>query len=223
MKLKPGSGKKPKSGTKSSPKSGSDLVRKGYSKIARQYSEQRDKYESRALLARFSKLLPRGSKVIDLGSGAGVPVAKYLIDNGYSVVGIDFADGMVKLAKKNVPQAGFMKIDMTRMRFGPDSFNGAVSFYALIHVPREKHAGIYKKLHRMIKPDGIMFLNACGTDPDGWVGIETDYFGVPMSWSFYGPEKTSKIIEDAGFEILWSKVLKIGGEKQFWVLARNLK
>ncbi|MFH2106075.1 MAG: methyltransferase domain-containing protein [Candidatus Micrarchaeota archaeon] len=200
----------------------SELVRKGYTKIAKIYHEQRGRYKNNALLAKFSKQLPKG-KVLDLGCGAGIPIAKFLIEKGYCVVGIDFAHGMIKLAKKNVPKAKFIRMDATKMRFRLNSFDGAVSFYALIHIPRKKHERIYKKLHKILKPNAIIFINASGIDANGWEGYEKDYLGVPMFWSFYSPKKTSKLIEDAGFEIMWSKILKLGGEKQFWVLAKNKK
>ncbi|MEW5995989.1 MAG: class I SAM-dependent methyltransferase [Candidatus Micrarchaeota archaeon] len=201
----------------------SKSVREGYEKIAKEYHKRRDRYKNTILLEKFRKNLPKGSWIIDLGCGAGVPVAKFLAGKGYKVTGIDFSKEMLRLARKNVPKAKFIRMDMTKMRFGSDSFDGAVSFYAMIHVPREKHAGIYRKLHRILKPGGIILVNAGGSDRNGWEGYEKDYMGVPMFWSFYGPERTSRMIMDAGFEILWSRILELGGEKQFWVLARNRK
>lgn len=66
-----------------------------------------------------------------------------------------------------------------------------------------------------------MILNASGTKT--WEETSKDYLGVPMFWSFYNPKMTLKLINNAGFEVIWSKILKIGGEKQFWVLAKNKK
>ena len=167
------------------------------------------------------KKFPKNSRILDLGSGSGVPVARFLATKGYKVIGIDFADGMIKLARKNVPKARFVRMDITKMKFKPKSFDGAVSFYAMIHVPREKHARVYRKLHRVLKPDSHVLFNASGDDKDGCEEYKEDYLGVPMFWSYYGPKKISKIIIDAGFEIVWSKVLRLGGENQFWVLAKN--
>ena len=199
----------------------SEIVRKGYNKIAEIYDKQRKIYQSKGLLLRFLKYIPKNSFVLDLGCGAGTPVTKFLADNKCKVLGIDFSDGMLKLARKNVKKAKFIKMDITKMKFKENSFDGAVSFYALIHVPREQHESIYKNLHKIIKPDGIIMFNACGTLT--WEETARDYLGVPMHWSFYSPKITLKMIKDVGFEILWSKVLKIGNEKQFWVLAKNKK
>jgi ubiquinone/menaquinone biosynthesis C-methylase UbiE len=201
----------------------SEIVRKGYDRIARTYHEQRGRYPDKRLLAMISSRLKKGSSVLDLGCGAGVPVARYLVKKGFRVTGIDFSPSMVRFARRNVPKARFILMDITKMRFKPDSFNGAVSFYAIIHIPREKHAKIYKKLYRILKPGSFILLNACGTDVNGWEEYAEDYLGAPMFWSFYGPKKTSQMIASAGFDILWGRILSLGGEKQFWVLAKKVR
>ena len=203
------------------PKQNSEIVRKGYNKLAEKYNKQRKLYQSKPLLLKFLKYLPKNSKVLDLGCGAGIPVSKFLVDNGCKVTGIDFSDGMLKLARKNVPAAKFIKMDITKIKFKENSFDGVISFYAIIHIPRNYHSKIYKDLHKILKPDGILFANASGTNT--WEETAKDYLGVPMFWSFYNPKITLKIIKNADFEVLWSKVLKIGNEKQFWVLAKNKK
>ncbi len=199
----------------------SEVVRKGYTRIAEKYDRQRHRFKNTALLNNFFKRLGGGAKILDLGCGAGVPVAKFFADRGRKVTGIDFAEGMLALARLNVPRARFVKMDMRKLTFAENSFDGAVSFYAIIHVPRREHEKIYRGLHRILKPGGMILVNACG--PGAWEVRVKDYLGVEMFWSFYGPSHTLEIIRKAGFKILWSKVLKLGGEKQFWVLAENFK
>ena len=199
----------------------SEIVRKGYTKIAARYANQRDIYPDKALLSRFTRHVPKKSRVLDLGCGAGIPIDKHLADKGYKVTGIDFADGMIKLARKNVRNAKFVKMDITKMNFPSNYFDAAISFYAIIHIPRKNHSKIYKKLHKILKPNAIMMLNASGQKT--WEETVKDYLGVPMFWSFYSPKKTLKIIQKESFEIIWSKVLKLGGEQQFWIFAKNEK
>jgi 2-polyprenyl-3-methyl-5-hydroxy-6-metoxy-1,4-benzoquinol methylase len=61
--------------------------------------------------------LRRASRVLDLGCGAGVPVARQLTENGFNVVGIDASGNQVKLAQRNVPNAEFICADMTGYYF----------------------------------------------------------------------------------------------------------
>lgn len=199
----------------------SEVVRAGYNKIGKMYHEQRSAFPSHGLLTEFSRQLDEGSRVIDLGCGAGKPVDSFLVGRGYKVVGVDFSNTMLKLARKNVPKAKFVRKDMTRIDFRDNYFDGAVSFYAIIHVPREKHAKIFKSLHRIVKPNGIILVNAGGTKK--WEGYAENYLGVKMYWSHYGKAQTVAMIKKAGFRVIWSKVLHLGGENGFWILAKNKK
>ena len=183
-----------------------EIVKKGYTKIAEKYHKQRHLYHNKSLLLKFIKYLPKNSRVLDLGCGAGVPISKFLSDKEYRVTGIDFADGMLRLARKNVLKAKFLKMDMTKMNFKPNSFDGAVSFYAIIHIPREKHSRIYKRLNKILKNSAVMLVNAGGHKE--WEEFVEDYMGTQMFWSFYSPKKTLSMIEDAGFKIIWNKIME---------------
>ena len=92
-------------------KKSSEIVRKGYNKIAEKYNRQRKLYQSKPLLSKFLKYLPKKAVILDLGCGAGVPVSKFLGDNEYNIIGIDFSDGMLKLARVNVKKAKFIRME----------------------------------------------------------------------------------------------------------------
>jgi 2-polyprenyl-3-methyl-5-hydroxy-6-metoxy-1,4-benzoquinol methylase len=68
------------------------LVRKGYDKIAEEYQTDRHAFDHSEELAEFARLLPKNGEVLDAGCGAGVPVAKFLVEAGFEVVGIDFSE-----------------------------------------------------------------------------------------------------------------------------------
>ncbi len=56
-----------------------DSVRKGYNKIAKTYLKNRDQFKNQKYLEKFIELLPKGSSVLDIGCGAGVPIDSYEI------------------------------------------------------------------------------------------------------------------------------------------------
>jgi 2-polyprenyl-3-methyl-5-hydroxy-6-metoxy-1,4-benzoquinol methylase len=91
------------------------------------------------LLAGFSSLLPPGGDVLDIGCGAGVPVARFLVRAGFKVTGVDVSSSMLELARVHVPEANFVKMDMRQLEFDADCFDGICAFYSLFHVPREEH------------------------------------------------------------------------------------
>jgi ubiquinone/menaquinone biosynthesis C-methylase UbiE len=195
------------------------LVKKGYDKIAEEYQIDRQAFDHSRELVEFAGFLPKSGKVLDVGCGAGVPVAKFLVEAGFEVVGIDFSEKMLKLARKNVPQATFVRKDMIKMDFADNSFDGLTAFYSIIHVPREKHSLLFKRFNRILRPDGTMLV--C-MGPDDWESTE-EYYGIRMFWSQYSPEKSLQLVNDAGFEVISDKILERGKERHYWILARNKK
>jgi ubiquinone/menaquinone biosynthesis C-methylase UbiE len=193
------------------------IVEGGYNRIAQSYQDQRNRFHNREDLERLLVLLPKNPKVLDAGCGAGVPVAKFLTERGCRVIGVDLSQKMIELARKNVPGAEFIKREMTELEFEENSFDGLTAFYSVIHVPREKHAELLQNFHRILKPGGVMLISMGAGE---WEGIE-EFHGVEMFWSHYGPERSLELIKQAGFEILFDKLEKRGGEEHYWILAIN--
>jgi ubiquinone/menaquinone biosynthesis C-methylase UbiE len=196
-----------------------EIVRKGYDKIAERYHAIRYTFDNKKELGEFVSLLPKNAKVLDVGCGAGVPVAQFLVDFGFDVTGIDFSKNMLKLAGRNVPKAKFLLKDMTKLDFEADSIDGLTALYSVIHVPREKHFSLFQSFHRILKPQGIMLV--C-LGPDEWEATDNDY-GTEMFWSGYSPRKSLQLLKKAGFEIISNSALARGGERHYWILARNKK
>jgi ubiquinone/menaquinone biosynthesis C-methylase UbiE len=196
-----------------------NVVKKGYDGITEEYQANRGKFDHRKELTQFAALLPENAKILDVGCGAGVPVAQFLAEYGFDVTGIDFSENMLKLARKNVPKATFINKDMNELDFAANSFDGLTAFYSIIHVPKEKHYSLFESFHRVLKPEGMMLV--C-MGPDEWEATD-EYLGTTMFWSQYSPEKSLQLVKNAGFQIVSDQILARGGEKHYWIMARNKK
>ena len=106
-----------------------ELVRSAYDRCAEAYAGQR-RTTAGPELDWLTGRLPAGSRVLDVGCGAGVPVAAQLAAD-FSVTGIDISPKMTALAGSNVPAARFVTADATEIEFPPGSFDAIVSFYAI--------------------------------------------------------------------------------------------
>ena len=193
------------------------IVEAGYDDIARTYHQQRDRFKSDELLAGFSSLLPSGGDLLDAGCGAGVPVARFLVDTGFKVTGVDISSSMLDLARAHVPEATFVKMDMRRLAFDAGSFDGICAFYSLFHVPREDHFKVLMGFNRLLRQEGILLFSS---GRDAWEGIE-DFHGARMFWSHPDRAVTRQLVLDAGFAVLMSEVQEHGGEEHYWVMARK--
>src|SRR6187549_742162 len=70
------------------------------------------------MLGEFAGRLGPGSRVLDLGCGAGIPSTKWLAER-FDVTGIDVSDGQVDAARRNVPEASFICADLADVDFAP--------------------------------------------------------------------------------------------------------
>ena len=180
-----------------------ETVKSGYNKIADRYLAERtlDSPDVQ-LIHDFIELLAPKSKVLDAGCGAGIPIAKMLAEQ-FDVIGVDFSEAQVALAKKNVPNAHFMCADMTELDFPDESLDGICSYYAIIHIPREEHEALFESFYRMLKTSGVALL--CLGAEHLIDDIEEDYLGTRMYWSHYDSDTYIKMLKESGFNIIWAK------------------
>ncbi len=99
-----------------------EIVKTGYDKIAGLYLKEREKFENWKELQEFCSKLPSNAKILDVGCGTGIPIASYLIQNGFEVVGIDLSSEMVTVARQNLPGTTIVKMNMAEIEFPPESF-----------------------------------------------------------------------------------------------------
>jgi len=202
-------------------------VESGYDLMAEQYLATKNREDPLALTALedLAVLLPREAAVLDLGCGAGVPVTRWLSDKGFAVTGVDVSARQLELARNYVPEATFIKADMTEVSFAPGSLDAVVAFHSIIHVPRTEHPTLLERIHRWLRPEGIFLATMTLTDSEGrdddWEG-----WGAPMVWSHYDGDTNVALLREAGFVIRYAEPRTGGGpgdesETWLWVLARK--
>lgn len=103
--------------------------------------------------------LPSGVRVLDLGCGAGLPVARNLQDRGFVVTGIDGSRRQIELARGNAPGATFIEADMTSAEFAAASFGAVTAFYSITHIPRDLHSGLFLHIASWLQPGGILLAS----------------------------------------------------------------
>jgi len=181
-----------------------DVVRAGYDAIGVAYSAARQKdQQSLPLVRELIDRLPTGAAVLDAGCGSGVPVTMAL-SNHFDITGVDISETQLELARRSIPRATFVCRDMTELDFPAGSFDAICSFYAIIHVPREEHRPLPLNFHRMLKPGGLLLLCMGAVD---WPGEVEEFYGAPMYWSHFDAETNLRMVREAGFALIWSRMI----------------
>ncbi len=174
------------------------FVRAAYDRCAMDYARQR-RTTADTELSLIAEPLSPGSRVLDVGCGAGIPVVKQLA-NKFEVTGIDISSSMIGMARRNVPSATFIHADVMEIDFSAASLDAIVSYYAIFHIPRQEHRELFRRFARWLRPGGLLLFTVARQD-DGPGYTEDDFFGETMYWSNFGPGTYRKILAESGFGI----------------------
>ncbi len=182
-----------------------NTVREGYNAIADRYLAERTRDSADVhLLANFIERLPAGAEILDAGCGAGSPITQILSER-FHITGVDFSEAQVELARKNVPNAKFLCEDLTQLNFPENTFDGIVSYYAIIHIPREEHESLLVNFHRMLKLGGFALL--CLGAEHLIDDVDENYLGARMYWSHFDSDTYLNMAKEIGYTIVWSKIV----------------
>jgi SAM-dependent methyltransferase len=148
------------------------------------------------------KSLSPGARVLDLGCGTGLPTARQLADGGCAVVGVDLSDGMVVLARRNVPEAEFHRADIADLRPGGPldlgRFDAVAAFFSLLMLPRAEIPLALRTIHAMLEPGGLLVLSMVEADVDDFA---IPFLGSTIRVTGYLRDTLREVVEAAGFAI----------------------
>jgi cyclopropane fatty-acyl-phospholipid synthase-like methyltransferase len=182
------------------------LVRDGYDRCSQAYTEARSREPGSELAPLLARLTP-GSRVLDVGCGAGLPIAAALVRE-HRVTGVDVSPEQIRRARANVPSATFLVGDLMSVELPASSFDAAVCFYAVFHLPREEHEALFRRIERWLAPGGYLLCTVSHFREDAYT--QDDFFGVTMYWSNWSRADYEEMLLRLGFELLDARTIGHG-------------
>ena len=168
-----------------------------YDSIAERFAKARTGFRERIYVDRFIALAVPGAHILDLGCGTGVPIARYLIDRGFRVTGVDISHAMLALARGHCPEAELVLGDMTGLAL-EGSFGGIIAWDSVFHVPRARHEGLFGEMSRLLVPGAPLLLSVGGSEGD----FTAPMLGAELSYSGHAPAESRRLLESSGFDVL---------------------
>ncbi|MBO9398264.1 class I SAM-dependent methyltransferase [Shimia sp. R9_2] len=166
-----------------------------YDRNAAHWDAQRDLSLREAdWLAKVMAGLPQPADVLDLGCGAGRPLAAHLVALGHRVTGIDASPAMITLAQSNVPAATFHVMDMRALTL-EEGFDVLLSWDAFFHLSPEEQRVALPKMLSLLRPGGNLLL----TVGHGEGEVAGRVAGEPVYHGSLDPSEYLEILEGAGF------------------------
>ena len=182
-------------------------TRQAYNLVADKYhslfgNELSEKEYDRMLLDFFADRLEKGSLICDAGCGPSGHIGRYLTNKGMAIIGIDISDRCIELASALNPDMHFVLGDIAKMSFDNESFDAVVSYYSIIHTPKNLVHIILREYYRVLKPGGYLLIAIkAGSDER----LQTEFIGIETEilLSLFDENEIREYIISNGFDIFF--------------------
>lgn len=131
-----------------------------YDLLADWYNENRDPEIGVQVVADFVADLPAGASILDLGCGNGVPITRYLHEQGFDCYGIDSSAKMVAKFKTNLPDVPVECADLFESDWFDRQFDAIIAYGVMFHFPPDEQKALIAKVSEHLVEGGRFLFNS---------------------------------------------------------------
>jgi len=150
-----------------------------------------------AWLERFRALLAPQGVVLDLGCGSGQPLARYFVERGFSVVGVDSSPAMIALFRRNLPEQEALGADMRSLVLHR-VFDGLMAWDSFFHLSPEHQRAMFP-IFAAHTQSGAPLLFTSGPEHGEAIG---ELEGEPLYHASLAPAEYRDLMQASGFECI---------------------
>jgi len=154
-------------------------------------------WNENAWLDRFSALLSEGASILDIGCGSGEPIARYLIDQGFAVHGVDSSATMIAICRGRFPQRSWRVADMRALAL-EHTFDGLLAWDSFFHLAHDDQRRMFPIFKRHASPGAALMFTSGGAHGEA-IG---SYHGEPLYHASLAPEEYRTLLESTGFRVV---------------------
>lgn len=161
----------------------------------------------------FLSFLPSGATILDVGCGAGIK-ARYLMENGFDVTGVDFSESQIEVARERQPSGKFFVADIKQSLNLSQPFDALFAQAVLLHIPKQEIPGVLANILGWLKNGGYFYLAVKEIrpgQPEEQIVTENDYgYDYERFFSYFTSEELRGYLARQGLVVVYEKIVKPG-------------
>jgi SAM-dependent methyltransferase len=148
-------------------------------------------------LERFCGLLPVGGSVLDCGCGAGEPIARYLSESGYAVLGVDSSAAMVGMFQERLPSQRALVADMRTLELA-EGFDGILAWDSFFHLTASDQRKMLAVFRAHAAPGAALMFTSGPSDGQVIGQLE----GEPLYHASLDAAEYGSLLAEQGFDVV---------------------
>lgn len=193
-------------------------VRAVYEAVAREFDRDRSKsLMEKFYLDRVLAHLVDGASVLDLGCGSAEPIAKFFIDKGCRVTGVDAATAMIAMCRKRYPEQSWIEADMRALDLR-QRFDAVIAWDSFFHLPADDQRAMFP-VFAQHAATGAPLLFTSG--PQAGVAMG-EIYGHTLHHASLDTAEYEALLAANGFTVLLHQIEDPGcGKHTVWLAQRR--
>jgi cyclopropane fatty-acyl-phospholipid synthase-like methyltransferase len=182
-------------------------------------ARRRSSWNDRVWIDAFAKELPHGSTVLDLGCGGGYLVARFLVEQGLHVTGVDSSPEMIALARDRMPDQEWIPADMRRLALNRH-FDGILTWDSYFHLAPEAQRALFKVFDAHAGDHAVLMFNTGAAHGEG--ASTFTFKDEPLYHASLAPAEYRTLLDRSGFEVISHVANDVrSGGRTAWLCRRK--
>jgi len=150
----------------------------------------------RPWLDRFLAHVTESGTVLDIGCGMAEPIARYVIESGRRIVGVDSSPSMIALCRARFPRSDWIVADMRSLALAR-RFDGILAWDSFFHLHMDHQSRMFARFAAHANP-GAPLMFTSGTAHGEAIG---SYHGEPLYHGSLDPAEYEALLAQNGFAL----------------------
>ena len=189
-----------------------------YERHAEDYERDRGRsLQEKAWLDAFLRHVRSGGTVLDIGCGMGEPIARYVLEAGFRVFGIDSSPSLIGRCRARFPASEWLVADMRELSLH-QRFDGLLAWDSFFHLSMDDQRAMFPKFATHALP-GAPLMFTSGAARGEAIGT---YCGEPLYHASLAPLEYRELLARNGFSLLMYRADDPGcGGHTVWLARRD--